>query len=484
LRRENKAHLRFWRDEFFLWNGRHYEVMPRVQLQAELARFMNRATTVNEKGQRKQFVTTTKIVDEVLHQIMWDRKILISPTRDDRTGPDGAPAHHLIVCRNGMLDIDAEELRPHSPDYLFLNSLPIDYDPTAAEPIEWMKFLGSLWPDDDGSEGGSISCLQEVFGYILAGDADLHKIFLFIGPKRSGKGTIQHIIVSLLGKTACVGVHVEAFSESFGMMPMIGKSVCFLPDQRNHGRGMSGSLTERLLTISGQDEVSINRKNKDYWTGILGTRVIFMSNDIPQLPDASGVIASRFVPIVFVKSFYGCEDTKLFGKLVPELPQILNWALIGLKRIRERGQFILTPAATDMLSRIQTAAAPHLEFFDETLIKDIDGVCLKKSLYESYTEWCEDHRHIPCSQEIFGNRVKMAYPHIQDSHPRIDGKQVHVWRGIRIIRDEDAPTRPYPDLQMAFRSMLTKIAILRASGHPIDPEDEQLLAKVTAIFKD
>src|SRR5437762_1280192 len=144
------------------------------------------------------------------------------------------------------------------------------------------------------------------------------------------------------------------------MMGLIGKSVCFLPDQRNHSRGMSGALTERLLTISGQDQVSIPRKFLVDWTGVLPTRIVILSNDIPQVPDASGVIASRFVPIVFEKSFFGREDTGLFEKLLPEMAQILNWALVGLRRLRERGEFILTDKAEDMLSRIQSAAAPHL----------------------------------------------------------------------------------------------------------------------------
>ena len=157
LRRENKV-IRFWRDEFLAWTGTHYKVVPKVEMNAAIARFMNSAVML-QKDEVVQFPTNMKLVDEVRTAISWDKNVLISPTREERSSPGGESADHLIPCRNGMLDLNTAKLLPHSSEYLFLNSLSIDYDPTLPEPTEFMQFIRSLWPDYNGSsEGRSPAC--------------------------------------------------------------------------------------------------------------------------------------------------------------------------------------------------------------------------------------------------------------------------------------------------------------------------------------
>ena len=105
-------------------------------------------------------------------------------------------AADLIACRNGLLNIRSGALLPHTP-YLFnVNSLPFDYDPEASRPEEWLKFLNQLWPDDKQSR----RTLQEIFGLLLTPDTSHQKIFMTVGPKRSGKGTIGRVLTELLGK--------------------------------------------------------------------------------------------------------------------------------------------------------------------------------------------------------------------------------------------------------------------------------------------
>jgi putative DNA primase/helicase len=50
---------------------------------------------------------------------------------------------HLIPLQNGVLDINTMELKPHSPEYMFFNLLPVEYNPNAKCPnIE--KFLSEI----------------------------------------------------------------------------------------------------------------------------------------------------------------------------------------------------------------------------------------------------------------------------------------------------------------------------------------------------
>jgi hypothetical protein len=83
-------------------------------------------------------------------------------------------------------------------------------------------------------------------------------------------------------------------------------------------------ITEKLLSIIGEDVQEINRKNKPFWSGILRCRVLILSNELPDFKDDTGVIATRFIILLTSVSFLGREDNELEGKLRAELSGILE----------------------------------------------------------------------------------------------------------------------------------------------------------------
>ena len=52
---------------------------------------------------------------------------------------------------------------------------------------------------------------------------------------------------------------------------------------------------ERLLSISGEDSITVDRKYRAPWTGRLPTRFLILTNELPRFADSSGALASRFV---------------------------------------------------------------------------------------------------------------------------------------------------------------------------------------------
>ena len=143
----------------------------------------------------------------------------------------------------------------------------------------------------------------------------------------------------LLGRINYCGPSLGQLAQMFGMQGLIGKKIAVVPDARLDNRANRSVITEKLLSIIGEDYQDINRKNKPYWGGILRLRVMILSNELPDSKDDTGVIASRFVILQTLVSFLGREDTGLEEKLCDELSGILNWALIGWQRLAERGKF-------------------------------------------------------------------------------------------------------------------------------------------------
>ena len=92
------------------------------------------------------------------------------------------PVKRLISFANGFYDLDKGQLFPHTPHLFNVSATDIAFSPSAPEPVEWLKFLKSLWPRDQQS----IDCLQEIFGYLLSSDNSQQKMFFLVGPKRGG----------------------------------------------------------------------------------------------------------------------------------------------------------------------------------------------------------------------------------------------------------------------------------------------------------
>ena len=89
-------------------------------------------------------------------------------------------------------------------------------------------------------------------------------------------------------------------------------------------------MVERLLSISGEDTLTANRKYRDQWTGKLPSQLHVLSNELPQLGDASTAVVGRMVLLLTTLSWLGREDPNLEPALHTELTGNLNWALNGL----------------------------------------------------------------------------------------------------------------------------------------------------------
>src|SRR4029079_12881686 len=217
----------------------------------------------------------------------------------------------FIACRNGLLDIATGELLPHTPMLFNTSCLPFDFDAAAPDyPERWMTFLRQLWPGTgDGKQARQT--LQEIFGLMLTPEMRYQKIFLIVGPKRSGKGTIARVLTALLGKDAVANPTLASLETQLGRSALIDKRVAIIADARLGPQTNSHTVAERLLSISGEDALTIDRKYRDAWPGRLVVRFLLLSNELPSISDAGGAIASRFIVLLLSRSFYGHEDLGL-----------------------------------------------------------------------------------------------------------------------------------------------------------------------------
>jgi putative DNA primase/helicase len=225
-------------------------------------------------------------------------------------------------------------------------------------------------------------------------------------------------------------IALESLDNEFGLEDLIDKQLAIVADARLDGR--SHKAVSRLLSISGQDKMTINRKNEKKWHGTLGVRFLILTNPL-NFTDASGVIATRFIPVVFSENFEGRLNDNLPAELLTELPGILNWAIEGLRRLRACGHFVLPPSSLDVLNKLKRKAAPVLNFIDDECELGTDCYIKLDDLFPIYREWCEVNGHRAMSKSAFSTALEDADPSIKCKRPagEGDGKRPFVLYGIR-----------------------------------------------------
>src|SRR5262249_16435837 len=146
--------------------------------------------------------------------------------------------------------------------------------------------LAQLWPNDPQS----IETLQDWLGYLLTQDTRQQKMLVIVGPRRSGKGTIARIIRAMIGEENVTGPTLAGLAPNFGLWSLLGKPVAIVSDARLSHRTDSAIVTERLLSITGEDALTVDRKCMEPVTVKLPTRFVILTNELPRLGDSSGAL--------------------------------------------------------------------------------------------------------------------------------------------------------------------------------------------------
>lgn len=435
----------FWRGDFYSWNGHRYAVRDQVYLHQLLYHFMAACVThkVNPKTGDYEVVAFSpkrSSVEDVMHAL---RAVCFTdleepPTWIDPRAGDPPPAE-LIAFRNGFLHLPTRTLLPATPRLFITAAVEFDYNPAAPAPVEWLKFLRSVWPDDSES----IAALGEVFGYMMTDDTSQQKMFMMIGPPRSGKGTILRILESVVGAHNRCSPSLSSLSGQFGLETLVGKRMGMFSDARLSGKTDQQPIVENLLRISGEDTISVPRKNKTDWTGKLPTRIIMASNEMPSFSDSSGALANRFIMFRFNTSFLGREDRGLSARLIPELPGVVLWALDGLERLRARGYMTMPESGRELSDEMRAQSSPIGEFVAEKCVLRTDFVVDRGEIFRAWRDWCVDQgRDHPGTQASFGRQLSAAVAGIGRSQPGKDGQRQSLYTGIR-LRGYDGDERPF-----------------------------------------
>jgi len=315
---------------FYRYDGTAYRPVEEAQLESAIYEFVRPAWRPTKTGAEPFDADRRKVFDIVhaLRGLVHLSAEIAAPAWLGEAPADIA-AEDVLACRNTLVHLPTLSRLPHSPDFYTFNSLDFDYEPGATCP-RWLRFLDEVLPGDPEA----VEQLNQMFGLLLTPETRQQKTFLLIGPKRSGKGTTGRILQSLVGERNTVSPGLSSLATTFGREQLLGKRLAMISDARLSGRTDQGPIIETILSISGEDPITVQRKFLPAWSGRLALRFVMLSNELPAFIDVAGAFVSRWIILRFPNSFFGREDPELTDRLLAERSGILNWALAGLARLR------------------------------------------------------------------------------------------------------------------------------------------------------
>lgn len=340
-----------------------------------------------------------------------------------------------LNIKNGTLDLRTGELRPHRREELLTRLAPVDYDPDAQCPT-WDWFVEWVTCGD----ADLATYLQRAVGYSMTGDVTEQCVFFAHGGGANGKSTFLGTIEAMLG----LGDDGHALAAAPTLLvasrnaehptvvaDLVGRRLVVCQEIEEGAR-----LDEvRVKSLSGGDAIKARFMRRDYFTFQPSGKLWLGANHKPRVRGTDHAIWRRMRLIPFAATVADADrDPHLPDRIRAELPGVLAWAVRGCLDWQKDG--IDAPAAvttaTDDYRASQDIVAGWL---DECCIIDPTSAATPKSLFDSYTSWCDANRERPLSQKALAQHL---YAKGLDREDRTSRAK---WLGIGVITTTDTGDR-------------------------------------------
>ncbi len=413
--------MRYWREDFWVFKKRCYELVTESELTARILRWLD----------KRGFDARPRNAADILKCLC-----ALSVVSFDREMPcwlDGEDHGDAWVSfANGLFRIgDPTNIQSmkHTARYFSPWALGYAFN-TKADCPTWLTFLADALDGDPER----IDLLQRWFGLLLTSDTSFQKLLLLIGPPRAGKGTVVRIIGAMMGRANCASPTMTSLATRFGLSTLLTKSVAVMPDAHIGKHVDAIRVAEVLKSVVGEDPQDIDRKYRDPLTSVrLPTRFVVSCNELAHFTDPSGALAARLSVIPFFNSYLGREDRSLERRLHAELSGIVNWAIVGLARLRAEGRLNIPSRSQSIHDNFKRLSSPVAAFVDDCLELHPTFSETTADVYAAYVGWCKTHGHAPGSDARLGERLRSVNAAIERTRPRLeDGTRPYRYDGIRL----------------------------------------------------
>jgi putative DNA primase/helicase len=355
------------------------------------------------------------------------------------------PTHNLdLICvANGVLNWKTGELIPHSPDYHFLNKIPVWY----LTREEWDllgcedrtdKFMNEIMSNED-----DVKRIYEFFGYCLYRNYPIHKAIMLIGLGANGKSTLLNLLKAFLGRENTINISLQDLCQNrFAKANLHGKLANYYADLSNKALYQTGAF--KMLT--GGDEIDAEHKFVQHRTKMKNyAKLIFSANLIPANNyDDTMAFWRRWIIITFPNVFneqLGNVDKNIIDKLTTkeELSGLLLKSIEALKRLLKNQAFTKSQSSEQIRESYIMKSNSVQAFREKMLVENVESFEEKDIMFEAFKSFCEIY-HLPIYDRNVFSRKLRSYINFRDCQKSIRGHRKTCYCGLELKSKVESET--------------------------------------------
>ena len=260
---DEKRTLHYHRGGFYSWSGSAYPEVTDTDIRSGLYRYLDQCVAPDRRGAaaagqtkpgdgrqcRRALRAAAHLKDGIVAASMAGYGSRSSRRRDRGVQQRAAAPADLTLL-------------PHTPAFFTHNAVDFAYDPAAPEPRHGWRSSKQLWPDDPAS----IDTLQEIFGLADGRHPAPEDV-----PDRRAEALRQGHDRAHLARPDRQRQHRRADAGRPRHQLRAGtadrQALAIISDARLGGRADQHAIAERLLSITGEDTITVDRKYRAAWTG-------------------------------------------------------------------------------------------------------------------------------------------------------------------------------------------------------------------------
>lgn len=330
---------------------------------------------------------------------------------------------NYIAFRNGVYNIENDELLSFSPEFIITNKIEWDYNPSAYNELA-DHTLDKISCKDEKIR----NLLEECIGYTFYRRSEIGKFFMLTGDGSNGKSTYIDLFKTILGEKNIVALELQELGERFKTAEMFGK-LANIGDDIGDEFVANTAVLKKLAT---GDRLNVERKGQNPFDFNNYAKLIFSANSIPRMGKGkdNSALLRRMIIIPFNATFSDEDedfDPSIKYKLREQssVEYLITLAIQGLKRVLKNNRFTISEKVQKELDDFEEANNPLIGF-----IKDInlDDILYEPTsdVYQKYVEYCISDGLEPLKKINFSRQI-IKHFNITTKQKKIKGQKLQIF---------------------------------------------------------
>lgn len=278
------------------------------------------------------------------------------------------------------------------------------------------RYLSRFFPDAE-----VCALLQEACASTLLNRC-FERAIVFVGAGANGKSTMTHLLRAL--HPAHASLRLDQIRGRFGLQEVEGRTLLVASETPSY---LGDDVEQALKALISRDAITIENKRETSRTIIPRATLVIAANAPLRFVDRTYGSTRKYLHIPFDVRLADNDPDRIpdYHRLITDNPRemtaLLDWLLVGARRLLARGRFPDPPEAVQALDRAQKMQTDTVfAWLVESEAQVTESYeTPKASIYRDYRDTVLDGSGKPVGEKIFWQRLREHFGEaLQERRPR------------------------------------------------------------------